>query len=175
MSDRPILFRLMRRVVAMAASAISFSFLVEAGQAKTNDAFSELHARVEAYERAWNTHQASAVATFFTQDADMIFGNGPRIAGREAIQQWWAGYFAKIAAIRGATFAIGSLQLITSDVALLNVDSTTAGRDSTDQELPPRLARGTWVMVRRSGDWWISALRGLPAQGDVRVSPGTDR
>lgn len=137
--------------------------------------FEDIQSRVKAYERAWNTHQASAVAVFFTQDADMIIGNGPRIAGREAIQQWWDGYFAKIAEARGATFAIESLQLITSDVALINVDSITAGRDSTGQELPTRLARGTWVMVRRSGDWWISALRGLPAHGDMRVSPGTDR
>ena len=139
-----------------------------------NDAFRELHARVDAYQRAWNDHQASAVAAFFAQDADLIFGNEPRIVGREAIQNWWEGYFEKIAATRRGTFAIETLQMLTSDVAILNINSTTSGRDSTGQELPIRLARGTWVMVRRSGDWWISALRGLPEQGDVRVSPGTD-
>ena len=139
-----------------------------------NDAFRELHARVDAYQRAWNDHQASAVAAFFAQDADLIFGNEPRIVGREAIQNWWEGYFENIAATRRGTFAIETLQMLTSDVAILNINSTTSGRDSTGQELPIRLARGTWVMVRRSGDWWISALRGLPEQGDVRVSPGTD-
>jgi uncharacterized protein (TIGR02246 family) len=140
-----------------------------------NEEHSELRARVRAYERVWNTHEAAAVAGFFTEDADMIIGNGPRVAGREAIQQWWAGYFVRIAATREATFGIESLQLISHDVALINVNSTTAGREEAGQEMPTRLARGTWVMVQRSGDWLISALRGLPALGDLRISPGTDR
>lgn len=139
-----------------------------------NDTFSELQARVDAYQRAWNTHQESAVAAFFTQDADLIIGNGPRKVGQEAIQNWWKEYFEKIAVTRRGTFAIESLQILTSDVAILNINSTTFGHDSTGQELPTRLARGTWVMVRRSGNWWISAIRGLPEQGDVRVSPGKD-
>jgi uncharacterized protein (TIGR02246 family) len=139
-----------------------------------NDTFHELQARVDAYQRAWNTHQASAVAAFFTQDADLILGNEPRIVGREAIQNWWEGYFEKVAATRRGAFAIETLQMLTSDVAILNINSTTSGHDSTGQELPTRLARGTWVMVRRFGDWWISALRGLPQQGDARVSPGKD-
>lgn len=139
-----------------------------------NDPSNELHARVDAYQRAWNTHQGSAVAAFFTQNADMIVGNSPRMVGREAIQNWWAGYFAKIAVTRRGTFAIETLQMLATDVAILNINSTTSGRDSTGQEMPTRLARGTWVMVQRSGDWWISALRGLPEQGEMRVSPGTD-
>jgi len=139
-----------------------------------NDTFSELHARIESYQLAWNTHQASVVVEFFTQDADLIFGNGPRIVGQEAIQNWWEGYFEKIAVTRRGTFAIETLQMLTSDVAILNIKSTTFGHDTMGQEMPTRSARGTWVMVRRSSDWWISAIRGLPEQGDTRVSPGTD-
>lgn len=138
------------------------------------ESFHELNNRVEAYQQAWNTHQASAVATFFTPDADMIIGIGPRVVGREAIQSWWEGYFEKIAATRQGTFSIETHQMLTSDVVILNIHSTTFGIDSAGQEMPTRLARGTWIMVRRSDDWWIAALRGLPEQGELRYTPGTD-
>lgn len=167
-----------RSAVAVTASAVVIVLApasTEVVRAQTHDVPGEVRARVEAYEEVWNTHEASAVAAFFTEDADMVFGNGPRIAGRNAIQDWWDGYFAKIDEARKGTFAIDSLRAITPEVVLINVDSTTAGRGSTGQELPTRLARGTWVVVRHAGQWWISALRGLPAEGDVRTGPGTDR
>lgn len=138
-------------------------------------AVSELRARVTAYERAWNTHDPSAVAAYFTTDADMLVGNLPSVDGRGAIQDWWTGYFANISGERNGSFAISSMRLITSDVALVNVDSRTGGKDADGAELPTRLARGTWVMVHRDGEWLIAALRALPAQGDVRLGPGVDR
>jgi len=135
----------------------------------------EVRARVQAYAEVWNAHKAASVAAFFTEDADMIMGNGPRIVGRGAIEDWWAAYFAKIQSTRKSTFSINSMRMITSEVALINVEWTTAGRDLDGEILRTRLARGTWVLVWDSGEWWITALRGLPAMGDTRVSPGTDR
>lgn len=140
-----------------------------------SDLRSDLHARIRKYEQAWNSHNATSVCVFFTDDADMVMGNGPRIVGRDAIQDWWGAYFAKIATSRKGTFDIDSARIIAPDVALINVNSITSGHGPDGEELPTRLARGTWVLVRRSGEWWIAALRGLPAEGDVRVSPGTDR
>jgi uncharacterized protein (TIGR02246 family) len=161
--------------VAVAAAIVASPLIVDVAQAEKPDVSSDLRVRVEAYEQMWNTHRASAVAAFFTEDADMIFGNGPRITGREAIQEWWDAYFARIDATRKGTFAIDSVRMIMPEVALINVASTTGGRGPAGEELPTRLARGTWVLVRHSGEWWISALRGLPAEGDIRVAPGTDR
>lgn len=175
MHTRRILHVSTLQVVATAAAIVVVSESIAAAQVPTDDASSELHARVEAYERAWNTHRGSALTAFFTQDADMIFGNGPTIIGREAIQKWWDAYFAGISATRRATFTIDSLRWIAPDVALMNVGSMTAGRAGANEQLPTRLARGTWVMVRQSSTWLIAAMRGLPAEGDARVAPGTDR
>lgn len=175
MRSRLIHYRLVLGVAAMAAALVYVAKMTETVEAQTGEVSSELPSRVKAYEHVWNTHQAGAVAAFFTEDADMIFGNGPKIVGRKAIRDWWDGYFARIDEMRTGTFVIDSLRMITPDVALININSTTAGHGPTVQQLPTRLARGTWVMVRHSGDWWISALRGLPAEGDVRLGPGTDR
>lgn len=144
-------------------------------QSASAQSLQDVRALVRAYEGTWNTHDASRVAAFYTHDADMVMGNGPRISGREAIAEWWARYFAAISDHRVGTFEVESLRLLTPDVALANVSTLTAGRDQKDEELPPRRARGTWILTAQDGHWLISALRGLPAQGDARVEPGTDR
>lgn len=142
--------------------------------AQPQETTAQVRSWVERYEDAWNTHKATAVGAFFSEDADMIIGNGPRIVGRESIQAWWARYFSNIDQGRRGTFDIDSIRVITPEVVLVNVDSTTAGRESNGQELPTRLARGTWVVSRHSSGWQITALRALPAAGDVRSGPGRD-
>jgi uncharacterized protein (TIGR02246 family) len=134
-----------------------------------------VRAQVRAYEDAWNSHDASRVAAFYTLDADMVMGNGPLIHGREGITEYWAGYFAAISDYRVGAFDVEPLRQLTPDVALANVSTLTAGRGEKHEELPERRARGTWILTARDGQWLISALRGLPAEGDVRVEPGTDR
>jgi len=76
----------LRRVLGAAASLALFVAAGQAGAQTANDpSLTEVRAQVQAYERAWNSHDASKVAAFYTDDADMIMGNGPRITGREAI------------------------------------------------------------------------------------------
>lgn len=134
-----------------------------------------MRARIRAYELAWNSHDASTVGAFYSRDADMVIGNSPRIVGREAITEWWAQYFAAISDHRAGTFEVESLRLLTSNVALANVSTLTAGREKKDEKLPARRARGTLIFKAENGQWLIFALRGLPAEGEMRVEPGTDR
>jgi uncharacterized protein (TIGR02246 family) len=143
--------------------------------ATTQDVADGVRAWVDAYEKTWNTHEASAVAAFFSEDADFIVGNGPRIVGRDAVEERWRSYFSGIDDARKGSFAIASLRAITPEVVVVNIDSTTAGHGHSGEELPTRFARGTWVVAQHNGKWQISAFRALPAEGDVRSGPGRDR
>jgi uncharacterized protein (TIGR02246 family) len=143
--------------------------------ATAQDAAAGVRAWIDAYEKAWNTHEASAVAAFFSEDADFIAGNGPRIVGRDAIEESWRSYFSGIDEARQGTFAIASLRVITPEVVLVNINSTTAGHGPSAENLPTRLARGTWVVTRNNGEWQISAFRALPAEGEMRTGPGRDQ
>jgi len=134
----------------------------------------DIRDQVAAYERAWNTHDASQVAAFYAPDADMIMGSGPRVIGRAAVEAWWARYFAAISDRRTGTFQVESVRLLAPEVALANIGSLTARRDEDDEQLPTRRARGTWVLTVQDGQWLISSLRGLPAEGETRSKPGTD-
>jgi uncharacterized protein (TIGR02246 family) len=164
------------RWLVVVASLVPLVFCREVlGQTAHSESLADVRAQVRAYERAWNSHDAGRVAAFYTHDADMAMGNGPWISGREAIREWWARYFAAISDHRVGTFDVQSLRLVAPGVVLANIRTLTAGRDEENKELPARRARGTWILTEQDGQWLISALRGLPAEGDARVEPGTDR
>lgn len=164
------------RWLAVGASVGVLISGAEAGERTGSEqSLKDVRARVRAYEHAWNSHDARKVAAFYSQDADMVMGNGPWVIGREAIAASWARYFSAISDHRAGTFQVDTLRLLAPDVALVNVSSLTAGRDENNEELPERRARGTWILTVQDGQWVISALRGFPAEGDLRVEPGRDR
>ena len=106
----------------------------------------------------------------------MIVGVQPRVSGRAAIEQWWNNYFSRIDTGRMITISIDSVRLLRPDVALLNVDTTTAGIHSeTNEALEQRKARGTWLVIRDDDEWEIAALRAHSPIGELREKPGTDR
>lgn len=141
-----------------------------------NSDLSELAQFVKVYEETWNTHDAQLLAGLFTEDSDMLVGIGPRLSGRSAVGRWWEIYFSRIDRGRFLEISIDSVRFLGSDVALLNVDTTTGGEHAeTSEMLPTRLARGTWVVVRRHGDWQISALRAHSPLGESREGPGVDQ
>jgi uncharacterized protein (TIGR02246 family) len=151
--------------------------LIALGQASASaDNLDELQAFVKAYEESWQSHDAEQVGRFFADESDMIVGIQPRIVGREAIAGWWDRYFSHLDSGRLLTISVESVQMLSPNVALINVETTTGGNHSeTNEMLESRKARGTWIVTRSSGDWKISALRAHSPIGELRVAPGTDK
>lgn len=118
---------------------------------------------VKDYQKVWNTRDAMEVAKFFTEDADMIFGNFPASRGREAIEAWWKGYFNRQEPGRRGWFDITSIKFLTPVIALIALESTTGIAKDTSTY---RKARGNWLVNKNSGHWMISALQGLPSTKD---------
>lgn len=130
---------------------------------------------VEAYRNAWNRHNATAVAAFFGEDADLVMGNLPAARGRGAIEAWWRRYFERQEPERRLTLVLESAHFVAADVAVVDVATTTGGRDRLGLELPTRRFRGTWVLRRQDGPWLISAMRGLPTEEDrVELVPSLE-
>lgn len=128
-----------------------------------------LRARIDAYRTVWNRHDASAVAAFFSENADLMMGNQPEAVGRQAIQNSWRDYFSHQEPERHLTLNIESLRFVAADVAVVNVATTTGGRDQEGRALPSRRFRGEWVVHRQSDEWLISAMRGQPTERDSVV------
>jgi ketosteroid isomerase-like protein len=106
----------------------------------------------------------------------MIVGIQPRISGRAAIEQSWADYFSRIDSGRVISIPIESVRYLRSEIALINVETTTGGSHSESNDvMENRRARGTWVIIRRKGEWKIFALRAHSPIGELREKPGTDK
>jgi len=135
----------------------------------------EFDSFLEAYTTTWNTHDGDALSLFFAADAELIMGSLPRITGREAIGSWWKTYFSRIDENRKGAFDLVSLRDIAPGAIIVNLSSKTFGTDRNGTELETRLARGTWVLVKRNEKWEITAMLGLPAEGEQRLRPGVDR
>lgn len=153
-------------VATVAVAILGTAMVAVAGAPRCDGLSQELEARVSQYIDAWNTHDPAILAQFFTADADMIMGTGPILAGRTAIQDWWRNYFAVQEPERTLTIEVQSTREISTDAVVVNVRTTTGGRTAQGLDLPAGRARGTWVMVRRDGDWLISVIRGMPTQQD---------
>ncbi len=125
---------------------------------------------VEAYQHTFSTHDPAALAEFFTEDADFIMFNLPEIRGRQAIENVWRDYwqskFNKQEPERKGTFTLNSVRFLARDVALVNIETKTGGRDSMGVELNVRKARGTWLLHHQNGNWLISSLCGMPTEQD---------
>jgi uncharacterized protein (TIGR02246 family) len=158
----------------MVAASVIMTGLPCAAAAQTSDDSAAVRALVEAYRTTWNQHDPSALATFFTQDADVIMGSDPVAIGWEAIQGSWRDYFARQEPERRVAIDIHRMRLITPAVAVLNVATTTGGRNAQGETLKSRKARGTWVVVRKGDTWRISAMRGMPTEQD-RIIRGPGR
>ncbi len=137
--------------------------------ARTNEDSVAVRKQFEAYLQTFNTRDASALSAFFTEDADFVMGNLPAVHGKKGVEEWWRKYFARQEPGRSGTFVLKSFRLLAPDVALVNIETTTGGRDPRGIQLHPRKARGTWLMHRESGTWLISAIRGMPTTGDSVV------
>lgn len=122
---------------------------------------------IQKYQGVWDTHDSHELAKFFTDDADLIMGTWPHITGRKAIQAMWQSYFKRQEPGRKLRININSFKIITDEVILINVTTTTWGHDDKGEELQSRKFRGTWVLNQQTNrDWHIVAMLGLPTVED---------
>lgn len=158
------------KIMIIAITIMTGSFFIDAftsiTSAQTDEDSRAVLAQVINYQNVWNTHNAAALTEFFTNDADFIMGNQPLISGRKAIQNWWQNYFNRQESDRKLTIDINSFRIIATGVTLINIGTTTGGKDNDGNEFLARKARGTWVLLNQNGNWLISAMRGMPTEED---------
>jgi len=161
--------RTTRTALAVLAASASVAPCAGRVRAQTVDDSVAVAGRIDAYRIVWNTHDPSALAAIFTKDADFVMGTWPAAAGRGESEESWRRYFADQEPERELTLDVRSLRFIATDVAVVNVVTTTGGRDRQGRNLLARSFRGTWVVYRQNGEWLISAMRGVPMEQDQVV------
>jgi uncharacterized protein (TIGR02246 family) len=125
----------------------------------------QLRSFVAAYEDAYDRHDPGALTAFYRHDADIIVRNSPVIQGMQAIREFWRAYFSQPRPFR-VLLIVDEIRMMSDNVALLSLTATGATSEASDQLLPVRRARATWVVVRENGAWLIAALRVFPSEDD---------
>ena len=107
---------------------------------------------VDAFVRAWNTHDGPAFGRLYGDDADWVMVSGERLKGRDAIEQALAkehGSWARRTTLRAA------------DVIVRDIDRQRAivmftWEIASDAERGARPYRGnTMLIVERVGEAWV--------------------
>ena len=122
-----------------------------------------IRAVVRNYVAARERGDAAALAAMFTDDADQLVSSGEWRRGRDALVQGTLGSSKANAGAR--TIAIQTVRFPAADVAIADGEYTIAGTAGGTE----RKMWTSFVMVRASGTWRITAIRNmLPAPASAR-------
>jgi uncharacterized protein (TIGR02246 family) len=113
-----------------------------------------IRAESQEFVAAFNMGDAKAIAALWTEDGDYVDESGRSFAGRDAIEQAYAGFFADNPNVR-VRIVIDSLRLLSDSAAIED------GRTVIDPAPPGVPAHGkyTAVHVKVDGKWLMSTVR----------------
>ena len=143
-----------RRVVG---GIVGVSTVAAAGYLRAQSSASEetaVKALVARYVEAREARDAAALAGLFTSDADQLVSSGEWRRGRDAVVR---GGLASSAQNSGArTITLETVRLVSRDVAVADGRYEIAGGADG-----PRRMWTSFVLVRSSDGWRISAIRNM--------------
>jgi uncharacterized protein (TIGR02246 family) len=113
-----------------------------------------IRANIEQFEKAYNAHDAKAVAALFTPDGQIEDKDGDIAEGREAIEKTFAGIFADAPQKRIDVF-VEDIRFIGADLAA----ETGSTKETPAPNEPPEYDRYTVLHVKRDGKWQMALAR----------------
>ena len=144
----------MRAIILVPLCVISAVVLhAQAGSSSSDE--SAVREVVKKYVEARERADADAIGALFTEDADQLVSSGEWRRGRSELVK---GTLASSKANSGTrTIAIKTVRFPTTAVAIADGEYTIAGTGGT----PDRNMWTSFVMVRASGSWRITAIRNM--------------
>jgi uncharacterized protein (TIGR02246 family) len=105
---------------------------------------------------AWDRGDSTGLAAAFTEDGDLVAGDGTLTSGRREIDRYFAALLTRMP--RGTTFAapVTSVRLVASNVAL--VSSGGGFLMPGDKEVTPERRGIQFLVAVRDGGAWRAAL-----------------
>jgi uncharacterized protein (TIGR02246 family) len=142
---------------ALGATVMAILLCGAAAPPPSNEA--QVRARVDEFAAAWNKHDPTALAYFWSVDGDLINPFGRKAKGLTEIQRLFQDEHN--GAMKNSTFTVTaeSVRFLAPDLALVDMDSEVAGvaaPDGTTSTIKPHVFS---VMRKSGGKWWISSAR----------------
>lgn len=128
-----------------------------------------IRANAEAFVRAYNAHDAKAVAALFTAEAIIVDKDDDVSEGRTAIEKTFKEIF-EAAPQKRLELSIESIRFLGPDLAL----ETGSSKETDAPGEPPDIDRYTVLHVKRDGKWQMAMARdteGPPPTGHEQLRP----
>jgi uncharacterized protein (TIGR02246 family) len=145
------------RITVLSICLMLCATAAAAGQARARDEAS-IRDAVAAYAAAVNARDEQKIGAVFAPDADLVFFDSPRMAGRDSIVKTHREHLASWPPTRKFSLEVTNIRFLGPELALIE----TIGRFSEGEM---RSNRGTILLERENGRWRWTALRVYPAEG----------
>lgn len=127
---------------------------------------------LERFLDAWNKHDAGALSTTFTEEADLTNVAGMHVHGRAQVETFHAPMFEGMFSETHQTAQIRSIRFLTSDLAAVDVDWQMTGAKSPDgSPRPHRKGLLDWVMAKQANGSWLIEIMHNTDNTDFKVAP----
>jgi len=113
---------------------------------------------VEQFEKAFNDHDAKAVAALFGKDAEVVNAEGHQYRGREEIEQSFSAFFEEVPDV-SVSVDIDSIRPLGSALMIEEGTSTMTIRDEDPQDI----VRYTVIYSKEDNDWAMIYARDTTA------------
>jgi uncharacterized protein (TIGR02246 family) len=153
-----------RQLLALIGGVLLFGTAAVTAQQRTAEDEQGLNNALEIWVRAYNEHDAKALAQEYTEDADVMFPSGEKVKGREAVEKGFAASFSKNPNVRTRLSDVTRTSL-TPDIVI--EDGTWEESGLSDPSAPTK-GYYTSVLVRRNGKWLVVHERGWVASKEAK-------
>ncbi len=112
---------------------------------------------------AWNSRDAKALASLYSEDADYVNSRGQRVVGREKIEIWLRARF-QLPTYRDSNHKRLSISVRFLSPTCAIADSTwemSNVKNEAGNVLPVRKGNSTMIVIQTNGRWLIAALRSM--------------
>ena len=157
----------MRRIVIAGLFVILVAPLAVAqsqGRAKDEEAIKKVFTDFGA---AWAKDDAKGMASFWTEDGDLINPAGRVANGRAEVEKLFEDEHASTFKGTQITFSGGTVRFVKSGVAIYTVNWEVPGAHGPDGKEMTLKGVVTSVMVKKNGKWWTLAVRAVTPAGQM--------
>lgn len=119
-----------------------------------------IHQRVDEWSAAWNKHDPKLMASFFTEDGDLINPFGDHASGRPAIEALFAREQSGPMAHTTYHATVEHIRYPSKYMAIVDVVGEIDGlQDHNNAPVRSFMHHVTWICEKRHGKWMAIAVR----------------
>jgi uncharacterized protein (TIGR02246 family) len=130
--------------------------------AADDDAVRAIEASAEDFVRAYNAHDAKALAACFAERAQFIDEEGELVDGRDAIEKNFADLFEKEPNVWLA-IDVDSIRMLTPNVAI----EEGSVRSAASPDEPHDTSHYVAVHIKKDNRWLVGSVRDFPTEGEA--------